>query len=161
VDLLDSSETITAVRFEDLQGKLQTLYNERQRALDVEGSSCAYKPNGDADEIGRWNGVCENGVANGPGVGVIKREDGSSQQYFGEAIDGRPHGRGYLIMADGTSAWGMEGTFLDGQADGVIRVNRAGQADTIRTYTAGTDTGPAPYGAKVESLFSPQSGAAS
>ncbi|MEM1390856.1 MAG: hypothetical protein AAGG45_07225, partial [Pseudomonadota bacterium] len=46
VDLLDSSETITAVRFEDLQGKLQTLYNERQRALDVEGSSCAYKPNG-------------------------------------------------------------------------------------------------------------------
>ncbi|MEM6497440.1 MAG: hypothetical protein AAF709_12020 [Pseudomonadota bacterium] len=160
-DLLDSSETITAVRFEDLQGKLQTLYNERQRALDVEGSSCAYKPNGDDGEIGRWNGVCANGVANGPGVGVVQREDGSSQQYFGEALDGRPHGRGYLIMADDSGAWGMEGRFFEGQADGIMRVNRAGRPDAIRTYSAGRDSGPAPYGAKVETLFSPQSGAGS
>ncbi|MEM1087077.1 MAG: hypothetical protein AAGH90_05055 [Pseudomonadota bacterium] len=157
VDMLDSSETITAIRFEDLQSKLQTLYNERQRALDVEGSTCAYKPEGEGGEIGRWNGVCANGVANGPGVGVVKRADGSSEQYFGEALNGQPHGRGYIIMSDSRGAWGMEGRFEGGQANGIMRVSRAGRADTIRTYSAGSDRGPAPYGAIVEGLFSPQS----
>lgn len=159
VDLLDSSETITAIRFEDLQTKLQTLYNERQRALDVEGSSCAFKPDGEAGEIGRWNGVCANGTANGAGVGVLKRADGTSKQYFGEAFEGRPHGRGYLIMLDGIEAWGMEGRFADGQANGAMRVSRAGQANSIRLYSAGRDGGLAPGDSIVEGLFSPQSGA--
>lgn len=161
VDLLDSSETITAIRFEDLQSKLQTLYNERQRALAVEGTSCAYKPQGDGGDIGRWNGVCENGVANGPGVGILKRADGSSQQYYGEALNGRPHGRGYMIREENGSAWGLEGRFSNGAADGTMRVSRAGQGDTIRLYSAGVDRGPAPYGAIVDGLFSQQSGVGS
>ncbi|MEM8616751.1 MAG: hypothetical protein AAGF20_07430 [Pseudomonadota bacterium] len=158
VDMLDSSETITAIRFEDLQSKLQTLYNERQRALDVEGASCAYKPEGEGGEVGRWNGACANGVANGPGVGVLKRNDGSSQQYFGEALNGQPHGSGYMIMADARGAWGLEGRFSEGLADGTMRISRAGRADTLRQYSMGADTGPAAYGATVDSPFSPQSG---
>lgn len=158
VDLLDSSETITALRFEDLQTKLQTLYNERQRALEVEGSTCAFKPDGADGEIGRWNGVCANGTANGPGVGILKRADGKIEQYFGEAADGKPHGRGYLIMSDGASAWGMEGRFADGVADGAMRVSRAGKGNVVRMYVSGRDTGPAPRGTIVEGLFSAQSG---
>lgn len=159
VDLLDSSETITAIRFEDLQSKLQTLYNERQRSLEIEGSNCAFKPDGQDAEIGRWNGVCAGGVANGPGVGVLKRADGSSLQYFGEAINGQPHGRGYMIMADGATAWGLEGRFDDGAANGAMRVSRSGQGNIVRLYTAGVDKGGAPNDTRVDGLFSPQSGA--
>ena len=91
VDLIESSETITAIRFEDLQEKLQTLYTENQRSLDTIATSCGY--NHDTTEtIGRWSGVCENGLAAGPGVGVVRYEDGTAREYYGEALNGQPNG---------------------------------------------------------------------
>jgi len=48
VDLLDSNETITAIRYEDLQSKLQDLYTSRQRSLDTVATQCAYlEPGGE------------------------------------------------------------------------------------------------------------------
>ena len=74
LDLLDSNETITAIRYEDLQAKLQDIYTSKQRSLDTVATHCAYL-GADRAKRGSWLGVCENGVANGSGVAVIEDAD--------------------------------------------------------------------------------------
>ena len=95
LDLLDSNETITAIRYEDLQAKLQDLYSERQRSLDTVATQCAYLEAGGAKR-GTWLGVCENGLANGSGAGVLKTGD-EVLEYYGYAKDGYAHGPGLMI----------------------------------------------------------------
>ena len=82
VDLLDSSETITAIRYEDLKSKLQNLYSTKQRSLDTVATHCAFGANS-ASLNGTWMGVCEGGQANGTGAGVLKNADGTSVEYYG------------------------------------------------------------------------------
>ena len=154
VNLIDSNETITAIRFEDLKAKLQTLYSSNQRSLETIATRCGYT-DAASSRTGTWLGVCEGGLANGSGVGVIKNADGSSVEYYGQAVNGQPHGPGYMIHHTPTSSYALEGNFTAGKADGVIRVSKSGSADSLKTYSAGQELGRAPSGSVVSSPFSP------
>ena len=135
VDLLDSSETITAIRYEDLKSKLQGLYTTRQRSLDTIATRCTYNTSG------TWMGVCEGGKANGSGVGVIQNADGSTTEYYGYAVDGIANGSGLMLIHEASGSYSLEGNFVNGLADGAVRVSKAGENDTLRTYRAGQDVG--------------------
>lgn len=152
VNLIDSNETITAIRFEDLREKLQVLYSENQRAIETIGTTCNYAHTG-GEPAGVWLGECANGVAAGTGVGVIKYDDGRSVEYYGTASDGKPNGLGYMIRHGEFASMALEGRFLNGEPDGVIKVTRAGEADTLRVYEAGQDIGKAPRDAQAETPF--------
>lgn len=139
VDLLDSSETITAIRYEDLKSKLQDLYATRQRALDTVASRCAFDQYGGAS--GTWMGVCEGGKANGSGVGVVQNADGTAMEYYGYASNGLANGAGLMIIHNPVSSYSLEGGFVNGQAEGAVRISKPGQSDKLRTYRAGKDIG--------------------
>ena len=152
VDLIDSNETITAIRYEDLSAKLQTLYNESQRSLDRIATRCSYTHTG-LSKSGTWLGECQNGVANGTGVGVLRADDGKVFEYYGYAQNGQPHGAGYLIEHSSVGSRAMEGEFLNGQANGVVKVITPGTADKLRNFEAGQDKGAAPSGAVANTPF--------
>lgn len=139
VDLLDSNETITAIRYEDLQAKLQTLYAERQRSLDTVATQCAYVGT-DGTKRGTWLGVCEGGLANGSGAGVLKTGD-DVMEYYGYAKDGLADGPGLMIRHSSIGTISYEGNFAKGLPDGTVRVSQSGRADKTRNYVAGVDTG--------------------
>ena len=146
VNLIDSNETITAIRFEDLKEKLQALYTKNQRSLDTVATRCGYTHSG-ATKTGTWLGVCENGLASGNGIGVLRNADGSAVEYFGYAKNGQPHGPGYMIHHARKNSYALEGNFTNGLADGVMRVSKSGIADTRQLYRAGQNAGSAPAGA--------------
>ena len=139
VDLLDSSETITAIRYEDLKSKLQNLYSTRQRSLDTVATRCGF--NTGSGTVGTWLGVCEGGQANGTGVGVLQNSDGTSVEYYGYASGGRPNGSGLMLIHSASGSQSLEGNFVNGKAQGPIRVSSAGKSDKIRSYSAGQDIG--------------------
>ncbi len=152
VNLIDSNETITAIRFEDLRAKLQTLYNNKQRSLDTVATRCGYTHDS-GSKTGTWLGVCENGLANGTGVGVLRNADGSSVEYYGYAVNGQPQGPGYMITHTPTGSYSLEGNFTAGRADGAMRLSKAGQSDRVMSYQAGQQIGKAPSGSVVASPF--------
>lgn len=152
VSLIDSNETITAIRFEDLREKLQTLYTNNQRSLDTVATRCGYSHAGDA-KIGTWMGVCDGGLASGSGVGVLRNADGTSVEYYGYAQNGKPSGPGYMIYHDADKSYAVEGNFSGGLANGVMRVSKSGQADMLRNYQAGQDIGAATSRDAVRSPF--------
>ena len=141
VDLLDSSETITAIRYEDLKSKLQSLYSNQQRSLDVVATRCAFGLENTATLSGTWMGVCEGGHANGVGSGVFKKADGSAVEYYGYASQGLPNGSGFMIFHETSGSHAIEGNFVNGLAEGPVQVSKAGQADRLRTYRSGQDVG--------------------
>ena len=154
VDLIESNETITAIRFEDLRTKLKTLYKEKQRALETAATQCGYTNSG-TERSGTWIGVCENGLANGAGVGVLRNVDGSAVEYYGYAQNGQPQGAGYMIIHSLRGSYALEGQFQNGLADGVMRVSKAGEDDVNRLYRLGEDAGAAPRGRGAISPFNP------
>ncbi len=151
VNLIDSSETITAIRYEDLREKLQTLYQDTHRSLDRIATRCGYIHNGMFIR-GIWIGICKNGLANGAGMGVL-RSNFSALEYYGYAQNGKPQGAGYLIQHGPEGSYTLEGTFDEGLANGVMRVSKAGKDDTIRIYKKGRDIGKANNGENVISPF--------
>jgi hypothetical protein len=141
VDLIDSNETITAIRYEDLQTKLQELYTTRQRALNTVATRCGFYDAGGA--TGTWMGVCNGGRANGNGVGVVQSGDGRAIEYYGYASGGVANGPGLMIVHEPNRSFTLEGNFSSGQADGAMRVAVAGKSDQFRSYNAGRDVGAA------------------
>ena len=139
LDLIDSNETITAIRYEDLQAKLQDLYSERQRSLDTVATQCAYLEAGGAKR-GTWLGVCENGLANGSGAGVLERSD-EVIEYYGYARNGYADGPGLMIKHSSIGSLSYEGSFAQGRPDGAVRVSQAGREDETRLFAAGIDQG--------------------
>lgn len=154
VDLIDSNETITAIRFEDLSTQLQTLYNDNQRGLETIATRCSYTHTSQ-EKVGTWLGECQAGVAQGSGVGVYTTDDGKAVEYFGFAQNGQPHGAGYMLSHTPTGSTALEGQFSMGQADGIIRVSSPGKAPQLRQYSVGKDVGSAPRGSVVISPFDP------
>ena len=154
VSLIDSNETITAIRFEDLSAKLQTLYSDSQRSLDTIATRCGYLHDGHSKQ-GTWLGVCENGLANGSGVGVLRNADGTSFEYYGYAQNGQPHGKGYLISHSPKGSQSMEGSFIAGLPDGIIRLTQPGENGKLRRFESGQDIGSAPAGSVVPTPFQP------
>ena len=139
LDLLDSNETITAIRYEDLQAKLQELYTEKQRSLETVATQCAYlEPGG--QKRGTWLGVCENGLANGSGAGVLKNSD-DVMEYYGFARNGLADGPGLMIRHSSIGTISYEGSFAEGRPDGAVRVSQSGRQDKTRNYIAGIDSG--------------------
>ena len=139
LDLLDSNETITAIRYEDLQAKLQELYSERQRSLDTVATQCAYLEPGGAKR-GTWLGVCENGLANGSGAGVLESTE-EVMEFYGYAKDGYADGPGLMIRHSSIGSVSYEGSFAKGRPDGAVRVSQSGRADETRNFAAGVDQG--------------------
>ena len=151
VNLIDSNETITAIRHEDLRKQLQTRYQDKHRALETSATRCGYIHDGTLTK-GTWMGICENGLANGAGMGVL-RGNYSSVEYYGYAQNGKPHGAGYLITHGREGSHTLEGVFDEGLANGVMRVSKAGKNNVIRTYEQGVDVGKAAKGQDVISPF--------
>lgn len=149
VDLIDSSETITAIRFEDLKSKLGELYAENQRALDTIATRCTYTAPYDP---GTWLGACENGLANGSGVGVFRNASGDLVEHYGYARNGLADGPGYRIVRAPNGSYSIEGNFSGGAENGVARVERSGSV-ALRRYKAGRDMGAAPAGSVIASPF--------
>lgn len=149
VDLIDSNETITAIRFEDLKEKLGELYAENQRSLDTVATRCAY--NGPAG-TGTWLGACENGVAEGSGVGVFRDIAGNRVEHYGYARSGVADGPGYRIVRAPDGSFALEGNFSNGVANGVARVERSGSV-ALRRYRDGQDMGAAPNGSVYATPF--------
>lgn len=154
IDLLDGSETITAATVSELKEKLQDLYSVKYREMDEIASECGFAYGG-ADG-GRWLGSCADGIGNGRGVGAVKLEDGRAVEYYGSAEAGIPNGVGYMIVHGSDSTLSMEGNFIDGKADGVVRISQAGAADQLIIYEAGVVAGPAPEGSDAPRLFAPE-----
>ena len=140
VDLLDSNETITAIRYEDLQAKLQDLYASRQRSLDTVATQCAYVDAG-GTKRGTWLGVCDGGLANGSGAGVLNVDD-DVVEYYGYARNGKADGSGLMIRHTSLGSISYEGSFANGLPDGTVRVSQGGREDETRTFVSGVDTGP-------------------
>ena len=139
LDLLDSNETITAIRYEDLQSKLQDLYSSRQRSLETVATQCAYLEAG-GQKRGTWLGVCENGLANGSGAGVLETSD-QVMEYYGYAKNGYAEGPGLMIRHSSLGSLSYEGSFAQGRPDGVVRVSQSGREDKTRNFAAGIDQG--------------------
>ncbi len=139
LDLIDSNETITAIRYEDLQAKLQELYSSRQRSLETVATQCAYLEAGGAKR-GTWLGVCENGLANGSGAGVLERSD-EVIEYYGYAKNGYADGPGLMIKHSSIGSLSYEGSFAEGRPDGVVKVSQSGREDETRNFAAGIDQG--------------------
>ena len=153
VDLIDSNETITAIRYEDLQTKLLDLYQSNLRSLEGAAGRCAYNRSGaglDGAE-GTWLGACEGGLGHGPGVGVLRQADGTAEEFYGTARRGAPDGPGILVRHFPMGSESFEGTFRGGALDGPVRVSRRGQPDSFRRFQGGQDVGPA----RPENVLSP------
>jgi len=87
---------------------------------------------------------------------VVRYDDGGAIEYIGEASNGRPNGGGMMIFHSAIGDnYSMEGTFVDGQANGLMKVARAGQPDRLRVYEAGRDKSQAPVGTVFVSPFEP------
>ena len=139
VDLLDSNETITAIRYEDLQAKLQSLYTSRQRSLETVATQCAYlEPGG--QKRGTWLGVCDGGLANGSGAGVLESGE-DVMEYYGYAKNGLADGPGLMIRHTALGSISYEGSFAEGRPNGAVRVSESGRADKTRNFASGVDKG--------------------
>jgi hypothetical protein len=149
VDLIDSSETITAIRFDDLKAKLGELYANSQRALDTVATRCAYQG---PVETGTWLGACENGLGNGSGVGIFRNGNGDLVEHYGYARDGLADGPGYRIIRTSNGSYAIEGNFSGGAANGTVQVERSGSVE-LRQYRQDRDMGAAPAGTPIASPF--------
>ena len=152
VNLIDTNETITAIRFEDFQAILQDKYADSQRAIDTVATRCVFTGEGTAAR-GTWQGECDGGLAHGAGVGVITEADGSVMEYFGTALNGQPSGVGYAIYHLKGETYSVEGSFRNGQPTGTVRVARGGRSDELRRFENGADLGLAAPGARAPGLF--------
>ncbi len=149
VNLIDSNETITAIRFEDLQAKLKALYDKNQRALDTIATRCQFLPPGEGEVKGVWSGVCKDGLAAGQGLGVLRFADGTSREYYGAAANGKANGRGYSIVHGRNMDYAIDGYFVDGRPEGIALVSKPGRRSSLHRFKDGKDVGPAPRGASI------------
>ena len=46
-----------------------------------------------------------------------------------------------MLIHSPSGSHSLEGNFVNGLADGAVRVSKAGQEDKLRTYRAGNDVG--------------------
>ncbi len=155
VSLIDSNETITAIRHEDLQAKLNEIYNDNTRALQEIGTRCAYGTNGNPIS-GVWLGMCTAGLANGSGAAVLTNANGEDVEYYGYASNGLANGPGLMVVHKATQSEALEGNFSAGFPNGVIKQSISGRADRLVVYQMGQIQGAAPHGSHAASPFNSQ-----
>jgi hypothetical protein len=143
MEWLESKEVITARGFAEFRNKTLSLYQSRVRSMQVSvDQQCRFSHPG-FGQMGRWYGVCDNGVATGRGYGLIMNERGDSVEFIGDAHDGMASGSGGMIIQrkGQVGATYYEGGFKNGLPDGVVRVENAGELPKLRMYEAGRDVG--------------------
>ena len=143
MEWLESKERITAMGFAEFRSKTLTLYQSRIRSLETRfANDCGFRHPG-FSVAGRWYGGCENGRAEGRGYGVVMDGAGNSVEYLGSARDGLADGAGGLIARyrNQVGAYYFEGSFRQGQPDGVLQVEEPGRKVRVREFRAGRDVG--------------------
>jgi hypothetical protein len=143
MEWLESKEVITARGFAEFRNKTLSLYQSRVRSMQVSVDQQCHFSHPGFGQAGRWYGVCANGVASGRGYGLIMNERGDTVEFIGDAKKGLASGSGGMIIQRNgqVGATYYEGGFKNGLPDGVVRIEKAGQAPKLRQYKAGTDIG--------------------
>jgi len=143
MEWLESKELITARGFAEFRNKTLSLYQARVRSMtvSVEGYCTFHHP--EFRQSGRWYGVCDNGMASGRGYGLIGGGRGEALEFLGYAKAGMASGSGGMILKrpGQLGATYYEGSFRQGQPDGIVRVEKPGMSPALRQYRAGTDIG--------------------
>lgn len=142
MEWLESKEEITARGFAEFRNKTLSLYQSRVRSLAVTAEVNCRFAHPDLPATGKWIGNCEDGRAEGSGYGVIDAAAGPAVEYLGQASGGLAAGRGAMIVRYPGTAF-FEGGFGMGRPDGVVRVERPGEAPRLRRYRGGDDAGRA------------------
>jgi hypothetical protein len=143
MEWLESKERITAMGFAEFRSKTLTLYQSRIRSLEARyASDCSFRHPG-FSVAGRWYGSCADGRAEGRGYGVVMDDAGNSVEYLGTARKGLADGAGGLIARyrNQVGAYFFEGSFSEGQPDGVLQVEEPGRKPRVREFRAGRDVG--------------------
>ncbi len=143
VEWLESREVITARGFAEFRNKTLTLYQSRIRSMAVSTDrECAFLGT-EIDAVGRWYGQCRDGEAAGRGYGIALRADGTSVEYVGYADGGRASGAGAMVLRRPGLAGAiyLDGQFSDGVPNGMVRVEKPGEAPSLREYRGGVDVG--------------------
>ena len=143
MEWLESKELITARGFAEFRNKTLSLYQSRVRSMQVSANEqCRFDYPG-FGKSGRWYGVCENGVAEGRGYGLIMNERGDMLEFIGETEKGLASGAGGMIIQrrGQVGATYYEGGFRKGLPDGVVRIEEPGQLPRTRMFRAGADVG--------------------
>ncbi len=143
MEWLESKEVITARGFAEFRNKTLSLYQSRVRSMQVSADQECGFSHPHFGQAGRWYGVCHNGVAQGRGYGLVMNKKGDTVEFIGDAQDGLASGSGGMIIQRNgqVSATYYEGGFKNGLPDGVVRVEKAGQAPKLRLFKAGSDVG--------------------
>ena len=143
MEWLESKEVITARGFAEFRNKTLSLYQSRVRSMQVSVEMQCRFSHPDFGQTGRWYGVCDNGLAAGRGYGLIMDQRGNSVEFIGDAKDGLASGSGGMIIqrSGQVGATYYEGGFKKGLPDGVVRVEKVGEAPKLRQFKSGTDIG--------------------
>jgi hypothetical protein len=143
MEWLESKEVITARGFAEFRNKTLSLYQSRVRSMQVNVEMQCRFAHPDFGQTGRWYGVCDNGLASGRGYGLIMDQRGNTVEFIGDAENGLAAGSGGMIIQRNgqIGATYYEGGFKDGLPDGVVRVEKAGEAPKLRQFKTGTDIG--------------------
>jgi hypothetical protein len=94
-------------------------FDRRWQQLENNPSCAVWNPNPQPNESVTWSGACANAMAQGRGTSalrvLIEGEWKKKSEFTGEMKDGKKHGRGFLVWANGNS---YEGNFKDGKQHG-------------------------------------------
>jgi hypothetical protein len=143
MEWLESKEVITARSFAEFRNKTLSLYQSRVRSMQVNTEQQCQFSHPEFSQVGRWFGVCANGLATGRGYGLVLTQRGDSVEFIGDAQNGLASGSGGMIIQrrGQLGATYFEGAFKAGLPDGVVLVEKAGTQPKLRQYRAGTDVG--------------------
>lgn len=140
MEWLESKELITARGFAEFRNKTLTLYQSRVRSMAVGTAENCNFMHPQSSEAGRWFGACTDGLAAGTGYGLIVKDDGALIEYLGQSESGQANGNGALLTHKQATEF-LEGGFVNGAPDGIVRVERPGTPARLRRYRDGTDVG--------------------
>jgi hypothetical protein len=145
LEWLESTEEITARDFGGFREKTMTLYQNSVRGIESEFDPRCVFGHPAMDAAGTWFGPCDDGRASQGGYGVIVDARGNTIEFLGDAEGGLAEGSGAMIFSPPgqTGSVYYEGSFSDGQPDGVVLVEEAGRKPRIRMFSAGVDKGSA------------------
>ena len=143
MEWLESKEVITARSFAEFRNKTLSLYQSRVRSMQVSTEQQCQFTHPEFSQVGRWFGVCTNGLATGRGYGLVMTQRGDSVEFIGDAKKGLASGSGGMIIhrTGQLGATYYEGAFKSGLPDGVVLVEKAGEQPKLRQYRAGADVG--------------------
>jgi hypothetical protein len=146
VEWLDSRQEITARDFGEFRNKTLALYQTSVRSASQHtfDPACQFR-HPEVEQPGRWFGLCKNGLGTSNGYGLILDDTGHVVEFIGTAKDGLASGTGAMIFRSENEigATYYEGSFSEGQPNGVVLVEEPGRKPRVRNFRDGNDAGSA------------------